>query len=140
MPMDAKVQWMPETLTFSGVSDSNHWIVMDTGADAGGAQGACTPLELVLLGLGGCTAMDVVSILKKMQVPLKGLEIRLHADRSEEHPKVFTRIRLEYRFSGGGIDPEKVNRAVGLSMAKYCSVSAMLGKAAEIEHAVVIQS
>jgi putative redox protein len=138
--MDAKVRWMPDTLTFSGIADSNHWIVMDTGTDAGGAQGACTPLELVLLGLGGCTAMDVVSILRKMQVPLRGLEIRLHADRSQDHPKVFTRIRLEYRFSGEGIDPEKVDRAVALSRTKYCSVSAMLGAAAEIEHAVVIQS
>ena len=83
--------------------------------------------------------MDVVSMLKKMHVSLDAFEIRLHADRAEDHPKVFTKIRLEYRLFGKDIDPQKVERAIDLSKSKYCSVSAMLGKAAEIEYGFTIQ-
>ena len=136
--MNATVRWI-QGLTLVGVSDSNHWIVMDTDADVGGSGGAAKPLELVLIGLGGCTAMDVVSMLKKMHVSLDAFEIRLHADRAEDHPKVFTKIRLEYRLFGKDIDPQKVERAIDLSKSKYCSVSAMLGKAAEIEYGFTIQ-
>ena len=114
-------------------TDSGHWLTMDTDADSGGSGAAAKPLELVLAGLGGCTGMDVLSILKKMHVPLEGFEIVLNADRAEDHPKVFTAIRVEYRFYGPSIDPVKVEKAIELSKTKYCSVSAMLAKAVAID-------
>jgi putative redox protein len=121
-------------LTFAAKSDSGHWVFMDTRTDLGGADGASKPLELVLMGLGGCTGMDVVSILRKMRVGLDRFEIRLEAERAEEHPQVFLRIRMEYRLFGSGIDAEKVERAIELSRTQYCSVSAMLSKAVPIEY------
>jgi putative redox protein len=130
--MQAKVQWMGG-LTFAGKADSGHWTVMDTEESVGGADGASKPLELVLMGLGGCTGMDVASILQKMRVPLDRFEIALSADRSEEHPKVFTRITVEYRLWGADVPAEKVERAIELSRTSYCSVSAMLSKAASLE-------
>jgi putative redox protein len=135
--VEAKIRWIGG-LSFAGLADSGHWVVMDTDASSGGSDGSATPLEMVLLGLGGCTSMDVVSILQKMRVPLDRYETVLWADRAAEHPKTFTKIRIEYRFWGQGIDPQKVEKAIGLSMTKYCSVSAMLGKAVPIEHAYQI--
>jgi len=131
--MQARIRWI-EGLSFAGTADSRHWVVMDADASSGGAAGSSTPLELVLMGLGGCTGMDVVSILQKMRVPFNRYEIRLAAERAETHPKGFTRIRIEYLFWGPDIDPQKVEKAIGMSMDKYCSVSAMLGKAVPIEH------
>lgn len=120
-------------LALSAKSDSGHWIAMDADHDVGGSDGAPRPLELVLMGLGGCTGMDVISILKKMRVPLKRFEMVLDADRSDEHPRVFKRIRLEYRLFGDSIDPQKVEKAIEMSKTQYCSVSAMLSKAVPIE-------
>jgi putative redox protein len=131
--MQAKIRWI-ERLSFAGTADSRHWVIMDTDESSGGSAGSATPLELVLLGLGGCTSMDVVSILQKMRVSLNRYEITLDAERAENHPKVFTKIRIEYRFWGSDIDPQKVEKAIGMSMTKYCTVSAMLGKAVPIEH------
>jgi putative redox protein len=91
-------------------------------------------METVLLALAGCTGMDVVSILQKMRVPLEGLEIRVTAERAEEHPKVFTRIALEYIVTGADLRPDQVTRAVELSQTQYCSVSAMLRRAAELTY------
>jgi putative redox protein len=91
-------------------------------------------METVLLALGGCTGMDVIDILGKMRAPLSGLEIAIAADRADEHPRVFTRIALEYVFFGDGLRPEQVSRAVELSQTRYCSVSAMLRKAAELTY------
>ncbi len=123
--MQAIVRWM-DGLTFLGKADSSHWVVMDTSKISGGSEGAPTPMEMVLFALGGCTGMDVVSILAKMRVPFKKFEIVLDTDRSDAHPKVFTQIRLEYRIYGEGIDPEKVQKAIALSQEKYCSVAGML--------------
>lgn len=120
--MRAVVHWK-EGLTFLGMADSSHWVVMDTSKASGGAP---TPMEMVLFALGGCTGMDVVSILTKMRVPFKKFEILLEADQSDTHPKVFTQIRLEYRIYGDHIDPEKVEKAIALSQEKYCSVAGML--------------
>jgi putative redox protein len=131
--MEAKIRWMGG-LSFAGMADSGHWVVMDTDAASGGSAGSATPLEMVLLGLGGCTSMDVVSMLQKMRVSIDRYETVLGAERAGEHPKVFTKIRIEYRFWGRDIDPQKVEKAIHLSMTKYCSVSAMLGKAVQIEH------
>jgi putative redox protein len=131
--VEAKLQWI-RGLSFAGMADSGHWVVMDTDLSSGGSAGSATPLEMVLLGLGGCTSMDVVSILQKMRVTLDRYETLLGAERAPEHPKVFTKIRIEYRFWGNEIDPRKVEKAIEMSMSKYCSVSAMLGKAVLIEH------
>jgi len=123
--MQAIVRWT-EGLTFLAKANSSHWVVMDTSKASGGSDGAPTPMEMVLFALGGCTGMDVVSILEKMRVPFKKFEIVLDADRSDTHPKVFTQIRLEYRIYGDQIDPEKVQKAIALSQEKYCSVAGML--------------
>lgn len=90
------------------------------------------PLELLLVGLAGCTAMDVASILKKKRQPFTGLQVRVSAERAEEHPRVYTHVHLEYVVQGEGVDPAAVERAIELSEAKYCPANAMLSHAAEI--------
>ncbi len=121
-----------EGLMFNGVGDSKHWVNMDTIAEFGGTEGASKPKELFLMGLAGCTAMDVASILDKMRVEYDDFEIFVDAEEAEDHPKVFTKIDLEYRIHGRDIDREKVEKAINLSDTKYCALSAMLKKAAEI--------
>jgi putative redox protein len=96
-----------------------------------------TPMGLLLMAFGGCTGMDVVSILEKMRIEIEGLEIDVKGERSEEHPKTYRSIELVYRISGE-VDEEKAKRAVELSMEKYCSVSAMLKKSAEVNYRVEI--
>lgn len=135
--MEAKIRQI-QALTFAGMADSKHWIVMDADESAGGSGGSVKPIELVLLGLGGCTGMDVASMLQKMRVPFDRFEISLHADRADGHPKVFTKIRLEYRLFGRNIDAQKVEKAIDLSKNKFCSVSAMLRQAVQIEYAYQI--
>jgi putative redox protein len=120
-------------LALAAKADSGHWVVMDSDEGVGGFQGASKPLELVLMGLGGCTGMDVLSILKKMRVKLDGFDMVLDAERVKDHPQTFSHIRLEYRFYGKNIDPEKVQKAIDLSRTMYCSVSAMLSKAVSID-------
>jgi putative redox protein len=115
-----------EGCSFIGKADSNHWISIDTSKESFGSDAATRPMELVLIALGSCSGCDVVSILKKKQVQLKGFEIHIDAERSETYPKVFTKIHLEYVFYGENINPVHVERAIELSAEKYCSVSAML--------------
>lgn len=112
--------------SFVGKVDSNHWTVIDTPKKTCGSGAASTPMELVLLALGSCSGADVVSILDKKRVPLKGFEINIDAEKSEIYPKVFTKINLEYIFYGKEIKSEHVERAISLSQEKYCSVYAML--------------
>lgn len=131
MQHEARVRWSGR-MTFVGRAGSNHIVPMDVGQDSGGDDSATRPLELLLLGLGGCTGMDVVSILNKMRVPFTGLEINVRADRAEEHPRVYTRIEIEYVFAGRDLDHDKLKRAVELSQEKYCSVSAMLRQACPV--------
>lgn len=123
--MEVRIRWT-EGMQFVGTSGSGHALVMDTGPDHGGRNTAATPMELLLVALAGCTGMDVVSLLRKMRVNFTGLEIGVRAERREEHPRIFTRIELEYRVAGTGIDRAAVQRAVELSQEKYCSVRAML--------------
>lgn len=118
--------------TFLAKGESNHWVVMDGTAKTGGAEAASRPMELVLFALGGCTAMDVEVILRKMKVPLRKLRIEIDAERAPEHPKVYTRIDLTYHFYGPDLPQAKLERAVNLSQKTYCSVSAMLRHSAEI--------
>ncbi len=112
--------------SFIGKAESNHWVAIDTPKETCGSDAASTPMELVLLALGSCSGADVVSILEKKKVPLKGFEINIDAERAESYPMVFTKINLEYVFYGENIDPKHVERAIALSQEKYCSVSAML--------------
>ena len=121
-------------LSFAGLTDSGHWVTMDGPAEMGGSDAATRPKELILLALGGCTGADVVSILEKKRVRLAGFEVGLTAEVAEEHPQVFTRIHIEYRFYGEGLAEKDLERAIELSQNKYCAVTAMLAKAVEITH------
>ncbi|HEY4611798.1 MAG TPA: OsmC family protein [Bacteroidota bacterium] len=123
-----------EGITFAAKSDSNHWVTMDGPENLGGSDAGARPKELLLMALGGCTGSDVASILKKKRIPLKGFEVRLRANVSDEHPQVFTDIHIEYVFTGEDINPADVERAIELSTTKYCSVSAMLRASVKITH------
>lgn len=114
-------------------STTGHGLVTDAPREAGGLDTAATPMELVMLGLIGCTGVDVCSILRKMKEPLAGLEVSAEYERADSHPKVYTRIHLVYKVTGK-VSEKKVQRAIKLSEGTYCSVSAMLGKTAEITH------
>jgi len=109
-----------------GMADSGHWVPMDTSPKVGGDAGATGPLELVLIGLGGCTSMDVLSILSKKRVKLDDFEVELEAERAEEHPKTLQNIKVHFIFYGEGIKAKDVARAIELSEEKYCAVAAML--------------
>ncbi len=112
--------------SFTGKADSNHWVTIDTKKESSGSDAATHPMELVLLALGSCTGCDVVTILQKKKVALHDFEIHIDAERSEEHPQVFTKIHLEFVFVGKGLNPVPLERAIELSQQKYCPVSAML--------------
>jgi putative redox protein len=135
--MQARIKWV-EARTFLGESGSGHTMVMDGDPAAGGRGLGIRPMETLLLGLGGCTAYDVVEILQRSREPVADCVIDIDADRAETDPKVFTHIRLHYTVSGRGLNPKKVQRAVDLSAEKYCSASIMLGKTAEISHEIEI--
>lgn len=126
-------------ITFAAKSDSNHWVMMDGSPAFGGSSAGASPKELVLMGLGGCTASDVVSILNKKRAPVSNVEVRLTANVSEEHPQVFTDVHIEYVVFGDGVKPEDVERAIELSSTKYCAVSKMLRPAMAITHSWSIQ-
>lgn len=119
-------------LALVGKSDSNHWVTMDSTKIVGGQEAAAKPMELVLIALGGCTSMDVLSILKKMREDVRDYDVELDGERAEGHPAVFTKIHLHYVFYGKNLNAENVTKAIELSLDKYCSVTAMLRKAVEI--------
>lgn len=131
--MKARVKWVEEA-TFVGESGSGHAVVMDGPPEHGGRDLGVRPMEMLLLGMGGCTAFDVVHILKKGRQPVADCVVELSAERADTEPKVFTRIHAHFVVKGRGLSEERVRRAVGLSAEKYCSASIMLGKAAEITH------
>ena len=122
---------------FVHTAATGHEIVTDTPEASGGTDTGPTPMELVLLGVLGCTGVDVAAILEKMQQPLEGLEVEAAFERADDHPRVYTRIHLTYRLKGD-LDPQKVQRAIELSEQKYCSASAMVRGVAEITHEFVI--
>ena len=132
--MKARVKWVEEA-TFMGEAGSGHAIVMDGPPDHGGRNLGARPMEMLLLGMGGCTAFDVMLILNKSRQPVTDCEVELSAERADREPKVFTRIHVHFIVSGRGLDEKKVARAVSLSAEKYCSASIMLGRAGvEISH------
>nr|HID13796.1 osmotically inducible protein OsmC [Anaerolineae bacterium] len=133
MAATAQVTWIGPGLRLVGEASSGPAIVLDhvlPGEE--GREAGPRPMELLLIGLAGCTTMDVVSILQKKRQPFTGLQVKVTAERADEHPKVYTQIHLEYIVRGKGVDPRAVERSIELSQTKYCSISAMLGKAAEI--------
>ncbi|WP_395688506.1 OsmC family protein [Aestuariivirga sp.] len=135
--MKARVQWL-DGRAFVGESGSGHAVVMDGAPDAGGRNIGVRPMEMLLLGLGGCTAFDIVMILERMREQVTGLDIALEGERATEDPKVFTHVKMIYKVKGRGLKPANVERAVSLSAEKYCSASAMFEKTAKIEHSFEI--
>jgi len=132
--MKARVKWVEEA-TFVGESASGHAVVMDGPPEFGGRNLGVRPMEMVLLGMGGCTSFDVVHIMKKFRQPITDCVAELTAERADGEPKVFTKIHVHFIVTGKGLDEEKVKRAVEMSAEKYCSASIMLGRAgAEITH------
>ncbi len=135
MKHEAHVRWAGR-MTFIGKAGTNHLLPMDTSSEFDGDDSATKPLELLLVALGGCTGMDVVPLLEKMRQDVTAFELNVSAERSEEHPKVYVRIDLEYVVTGRGLEEDKVKRAVELSQDKYCSVSAMLKKACPVNYTI----
>jgi len=129
--MEVKVKYI-DGLQFVGETESGHAVVMDGEQEYGGNNTAVRPTELLLVGLGGCSGMDVVSVLKKKKQDIRGLEIHIKGKRAEEHPKKFTAIDIEFVVTGRSISEEAVKRAVNLSMEKYCSVKATIEGCATI--------
>jgi putative redox protein len=131
--MQATVRWTgSDGMSFLAETGSGHLVAMDVAPEAGGRNLAPRPMEMLLVGAGGCTGLDVVLILKRGRHQVSGCEVRLEADRAPTEPKVFTRIALHFVVRGKGLPQEAVERAVRLSHEKYCSATAMLAKTAEI--------
>lgn len=133
MSSTAQVTWV-EGMQFVGEAGSGHAIVLDGKAEVGGRDTGTRPMELVLVGLAGCTAMDVKHILLRMRQNLTGLQVKVRAERADEHPKVYTEIQLEYIVRGHNLSEKSVQNAIELSQERYCSASAMLGKTAKINY------
>jgi len=131
--MKARIKWI-EGVSFAGQSESGHTVVMDGPPDAGGNNLGVRPMEMLLLGMGGCTAFDVVHILRKSRQPVTDCVAEIEAERAATDPKVFTKIHVHFIITGTGLDPRRVEQAVTLSSEKYCSASIMLGKVAEVTH------
>ncbi|MDY0011587.1 MAG: OsmC family protein [Rhodocyclaceae bacterium] len=135
--MDCTVKWI-DGMTFLAETGSGHVVTMDGAPDAGGRNLAPRPMEMLLAGAGGCSAFDVVLILKRGRHDVRDCQVKLEADRANTDPKVFTRIRMIFTVTGRQLKRDAVERAVKLSAEKYCSATIMLGKSAEITHEVEI--
>lgn len=129
--MKARASWV-EGMAFMGEAGSGHAVVMDGAPEYGGRNIGIRPMEMLLIGLAGCTGFDVVQILKKGRENVTGCEVEVEAERATEDPKVFTKIHISYRITGRGLSQAKAERAVTLSKEKYCSASIMLGATAEM--------
>ena len=123
-----------EGRTFLTKGESNHWVALDTAKEKGGGGAVSTPMEMVLMGLASCTGLDVVVILEKRRVKLDDFNIKISAERAESHPRVYTKIHLSYQFTSSDLTGKDAERAIQLSQDKYCSVSKMLDKTAEITY------
>lgn len=131
--MKATVKWI-DGMSFVAEADSGHALVLDAAPEAGGRNLGMRPMELLLAGMGGCTAIDVMSMLHKSRQPVTGCRVELSAERAIEAPKVFTAIHVHFVISGRGVGKAQVERAIGLSAEKYCSASIMLGATARVTH------
>jgi len=130
--MECTVRWTGEGMTFLAETGSNHVVAIDGAPEGGGRNLAPRPMELVLVGTGGCTAYDVVVILKKSGQDVRGCDVSVRAERAATDPKVFTRIHMHFVVRGRALKRNLVEQAIRLSHEKYCSASAMLGKTAEM--------
>lgn len=126
------------SITFAGMTNSKHWVTMDGAEEFGGSDAGIRAKELLMLALAGCSGSDVASILTKKKAPIEGFDMRITAEETEEHPKVYTRMHIEYLFYGKDIKPQDVERAIELSMTKYCGVNAMFSKIMDVTHAYQI--
>ncbi|MBT4034164.1 MAG: OsmC family protein [Candidatus Marinimicrobia bacterium] len=136
---EIKIQQL-KGVSFAARGQSGHLVMMDGAEKVGGLNGASRPMEMVLFGLGGCTAIDVEVILKKMRVPVENIEIDIDSERADNHPKVYTKINMTYHFYGKNLPLKKLEKAVKLSKDSYCSVSAMLASTAEITATIEIHN
>jgi putative redox protein len=130
--MDASLKWQGG-MKFIATADSNHDVILDSDPSVGGTDLGSRPMELILEGLAGCTAMDVISIMRKKRQNVTGYEVTAHAERANQHPKVFTAIEIKYTFWGKNIDPKAVERAIELSEQIYCPAQAMLAQVVPIK-------
>ncbi len=131
--MKMRIKWT-DGVSFLGETESGHTVLMDGAPEAGGKNLGLRPMEMVLMGTGGCTAFDVVMILKKSRQDIIDCMVEIEAERATEDPKVFTRIHYHFILTGNNLKPQQVERAINLSAEKYCSASIMLGKTAEMTH------
>lgn len=131
--MDVEIKQV-HGLTLIGKSSSNHLVTMDAGEDVGGGNSAMRPMEMMLIAFGGCTGMDVISILQKKRMPFRKIDMKIHTDRANEHPKVYTKINVTFLVYGDKdeIKTKDIERAIELSSTTYCSASNMLNKTAQI--------
>jgi putative redox protein len=131
--MKLRIKWV-ENVSFLAETESSHALLMDGAPEGGGRNLGPRPMEVLLAGTGGCTAYDVVTILRKARQPISDCVVEIQAERAAQDPKVFTRIHFHFVVSGRGLDARQVERAIHLSAEKYCSASIMLGKTAELTH------
>lgn len=136
--MKARIKWI-EQMAFVGETESGHAVVMDAAPAVGGRNLGPRPMEMLLLGAGGCSSIDVISILEKMRQAVSDCYVEIEAERAESDPKVFTRIHMHFVVKGRNIKAEAVEKAVKLSAEKYCSASIMLGATAVMTHDFEIQ-
>ena len=137
MANTAKVSWVDGAL-FVAEAGSGHTFTMDGSAEVGGRNLGARPMEVMLIGMGGCTAIDVVSMLKKQRQDITGVEVSLVGERATDHPMVYTEVKLVYTVRGRKLNKALVERAVSLSDEKYCSATAMFKKSAKVTHEVVL--
>jgi len=135
--IEAKVVLNKE-MQFSGTASSGHTLTMDADDEAGGRNAGFRPMELLLVGFGGCSGMDVISILRKKRQSVTGLEINVKGEKTDGYPKIYKEVHIEYVVKGKGVEKEAVERAIALSLDKYCSVGATLAKAGTIMHSYKI--
>jgi len=135
--VEAKVTLL-KGMQFQGTAGSGHTLVMDADDDSGGTNAGFRPMELLLVGFGGCSGMDVISILRKKRQQVSGLEVRVRGEKTDSYPKVYGAVHIEYVVAGTKIEKEAVERAIHLSLEKYCSVGATLAKAGTITHSYKI--
>lgn len=135
--MQATIKWLgKDGMAFSAETGSGHLVNMDGAPEAGGKNLAPRPMEMMLVGAGGCTCFDVVMILKRARQDIQDCKVELQAERAEEDPKIFTKIHMKFTVIGKNLDRGRVEKAVELSHDKYCSATIMLGKTAEITHSI----
>lgn len=136
--MQAKVTWQGR-MTFSGTSDSGFTLPLGTDPDVGGDNDGFRPIELFAIGLAGCTGMDVISILRKKRQDVTAFEVQVQAERAEEHPKVFTKMHVEYIFTGNNLNEKAIERAIQLSEDTYCPAQGMLKASVEMSSSYTIR-